>query len=122
MRAGALCRSKAVREAFVSALKESGLDRDYVAAEMSRLTGEAVSVTHLNNWCGESKQEWRLPLEYASAFCLIVEDWGVFVAALEGTGRELADKQVMLAAEYGRLVAEKKKRAVKERELLEAMS
>ena len=45
MRAGMLCRKDAVREAFVRALKKSGLERDFLAAEMSRLTGESTRQT-----------------------------------------------------------------------------
>lgn len=121
MRAGTLCCKDAVREAFVGALKRSGLERDCLAAEMSRLTGESITANHINNWCSESKQDRRIPLEYAAAFCLIVEDFGLFEAALNGTGQGLADEKTRVAAEYGRHMAEKKKRAAKERELLEAL-
>lgn len=121
MRAGMLSRKEAVREAFVSALKKSGLEREYLAAEMSRLTGESITVNHINNWSSESKQDWRFPIEYGAAFCLIVDDFGLFEAALAGTGRELADEKTRVAAEYGLLIADKKKRAAKERELLEAL-
>lgn len=121
MRAGMLCRKDAVREAFIRALKKSGLERDFLAAEMSRLTGESITANHINNWCSESKQDRRFPLEYAAAFCVVVDDYGLFEAALNGTGWGLADEKARAAAEYGRHMAEKKKRAAKERELLEAL-
>ncbi|AGW12805.1 hypothetical protein DGI_0916 [Megalodesulfovibrio gigas DSM 1382 = ATCC 19364] len=121
MRAGMLLRKDAVREALTEALAGCPLSREEVAAELSRLTGEAVSVHHLHSWCSEAKREWRFPLELVTAFCLVTQDFGVLAAVLDGTGQALADKETMTLAEYGRLVAEDKKRAARRRELQERL-
>jgi hypothetical protein len=60
-------------------------------------------------------------MEYAAAFCLIAQDFGLFEAALEETGRELADEESKVLAEYGRVLVQKRKAASKERELLERL-
>lgn len=122
LRAGTLARKQAVREALTKALAGCALTREDVAEELTRLTGEAISRTHLDNWCAEAKREWRFPLELAGAFCRITGDWGVLAAILDGSGYALADTQTMKAAEYGRLLVEEKKRAAKKRELLEELT
>ena len=121
IRAGKLGRHNAIREALTSALASSSLSREEFAAEMSRLTGESLSTNHLNNWCSTAKKDWRFPMEYAAAFCLIAQDFGLFEAALEETGRELADEESKVLAEYGRVLVQKRRAASKERELLERL-
>lgn len=122
IRAGHLCRKNSVREALTHALASCGMSREDVASEMTRLTGEAVSVNHLHNWCSDAKKEWRFPLELATAFCKITGDFGLIEAVLDGTEMGLADAHTLKAAEYGKLLAEEKKRAAKKRELLEALA
>jgi len=92
IRAGRLGRHDAIREALTSALAACPLSREEFASEMSRLLGESISVNHLNNWASTAKKDWRFPLEYAAAFCLISQDFGLIEAALEETGRELRTK------------------------------
>lgn len=120
-RAGRLGRKEAVREALTLALGKCSLSREAIAAELSRLTGEAVSVNHIHNWCSEAKREWRFPLEIATALCLITGDFGILGAVLEGTGLSLANEQERMAADLGRMVVEEKQRAAKRRKLLEAL-
>jgi hypothetical protein len=121
IRAGRLCRKDAVREALTQALAGCQLSREEVAQELTRLTGEAVSVNHVHNWCSEGKREWRFPLELATAFCLITGDYGMISAILDGTGHGLADEGTMVLAEYGQILVEERKRASKKRELLEKL-
>lgn len=121
IRAGRLGRHDAIREALTSALSRCSLSREAFAAEMSRLTGESISTNHLNNWAATAKKDYRFPMEYAAAFCLIAQDFGLFEAALEATGRELADEESKVLAEYGRVLVQKRKAASKERELLERL-
>lgn len=121
IRAGRLQRHEAIREAIVMTLGNSSLSREAFAAEMSRLTGESITVNHLNNWCSEAKGQWRFPLEYAAAFALVGQDFGIIAAGLDGTGQILADERTMKAARLGQLVAEKRRRAKEERELYEEL-
>lgn len=118
IRAGRLGRHEALREALTSALANCPLSREEFAGEMARLTGESITINHINNWCSSAKKDWRFPMEFAASFCLIAGDFGLFEAALEGTGRELADEESRVLAEYGRVLVEKRRAASKERELL----
>lgn len=93
-------------EALKTALNNCGLGRDTVAEELSRLTGDKISVNHINNWCAESKNGWRLPMEYAAALSLITQDMGVVRAALEGTGMVVLDKEGKDYFELGKITAE----------------
>jgi len=122
LKAGALRVKDAVREALVAALDRSGLDREYVASELSRLVGEAVSIHALNNYTSESKSERRLPLEYAAALAVILRDKGILDAALGSGGFLVLGKEERAIYEIGRLAVEKKRRARRERELWERLN
>jgi len=112
-RAGMLARKDAVHEALTSGLSSCGLSREDVAAEMSRLTGEPITRAHLDNWCAESKRDWRFPLEYVTAFCVVTGDYGLVAAVLDGTGQGLADEETRSFAELGRAIVEERKIAAK---------
>jgi len=103
VRAGSGRRQEAVKEALRQALE--GLDREEVAAELSRLTGEAVSVHALANWAAPEKRDRRLPLEYAGALAEITRDAGIMEAALPAGWRVLRPEDVAVY-EYGRMTIE----------------
>jgi hypothetical protein len=105
-RAGSFRRHESVCEALKSALSKCGLGRDTVAAELTRLSGDKISVNHLNNWCAESKNGWRLPLEYVAALCIITGDSGIIKAALESSGLIVLDKKAKDYYELGKITAE----------------
>ena len=120
--AGALRAKEAVREALVTALSRSGLDREYVAEELSRLIGEPVSVHTLNSWTADSKGSRRLPLEYAGALCVILGDMSLLRAAITACGFAMLDADEVAVFELGQLTIEKKRRAKKEREIMERLN
>ena len=106
LRAGSVRRHDAISEALKAALNDCGLGRDTVADELSRLTGDKITVNHLNNWCAESKNGWRLPLEYTAALTAITQDTRIVKAALEGTGMIVLDEDERDFYELGKLTAE----------------
>jgi hypothetical protein len=112
-RAGLLARKNAVHEALTHGLSSCGLPREDVAQEMSRLTGEPITRAHLDNWCAESKRDWRFPLEYVTAFCIVTGDYGLVAAVLDGTGQGLADEETRSFAELGKTIVEERKIAAK---------
>lgn len=105
-RAGSFRRHEAVCEALKTALSRCGLGRETVADELSRLTGEKISVNHLNNWTAESKNGWRLPLEYVAALTIITRDKGIIQAALNNSGLMVLDKEQADYYELGKITAE----------------
>ncbi len=105
-RAGSFRRHEAICEALKDALTNCGLGRDTVADELSRLTGDKISVNHLNNWTAESKNGWRLPLEYASALSIITNNHSIIKAALEGSGLTVIDQTEIDYYELGKITAE----------------
>lgn len=106
--AGSFRRSEAVQEAVVAALKGCLLSREEIADEMSRLLGEKVSINHIANWAATSKTSYRIPLEYAAAFCVITNDNRVIKAAFAGSGINVLDDTEMALYEIGKAVEEKR--------------
>jgi hypothetical protein len=88
---------------------------------MSRLTGESITINHINNWTSGAKRDWRFPLEYASALVVITGDAGIIAAVLDGTGMAMLDEGDQMYVEYGRLVVEEKQRQKKKRALMQQL-
>ena len=107
-RAGSFRRTEAVMEALKAVLKACFLSREQIADEMSRLLGENVSVNHIANWAAESKNGYRLPLEWAAAFSIVVNDNSVIKAAFEGSGINVLDDSEMAFFEIGKAIEEKR--------------
>lgn len=106
--AGSFRRTESVQEALKITLKNCVLSREEIADEMSRLLGEKVSVNHIANWAAESKNGYRLPLEWASAFCVVANDTRVIKAAFEGSGINVLDDNEMAFFEIGKAIEEKR--------------
>ncbi len=121
MQAGSLRRREAVNEAFREALAASGLSREYVAGELSRLTGDQVSIHHINNWTAESKDDRRIPLEYAAALTVILGDARILAAACPA-GYLVLPPDEAAVYELGRVVVDERRRSRKKRELWERIN
>ncbi|MBF0482809.1 MAG: hypothetical protein HQK81_06350 [Desulfovibrionaceae bacterium] len=117
MRAGALRTHEAVKEALTAALARSGLDREYVTSELSRLVGENVSIHTINNWTSGAKNDRRLPLEYAAALAVILDDTTILEAALGGAGFMVLHPRDVPVFELGRLTVEERKHGRRKREV-----
>ena len=119
--AGSFRRKESVVEALKTTLKNCQLSRKEIAEEMTRLVTEDITENHIANWAAESKNGWRMPLEYAAAFYLITGDPGVIRAALAGSGiGVLSDKEFVLF-ELGKIVADERTRSKKKRQVMEAL-
>lgn len=121
LRAGALRVKESVREALKSAVDGSGLDRETIAKDLSRLVGEEVSLHTLNNWIADGKHDRRLPLEYAAALAIITGDAQVLNAALDRAGFKVLAPGDVPYYELGRATAEKKRNRKREREAWEGI-
>ncbi len=122
LRAGQLRVKEAVQEALKSAIDRSGLDREYIAAELSRLTGEKYSIHSLNNWTAESKGERQIPLVVIGAMLLILGDGALIEAALGVSGWMALGPDEQPVYEIGRMAVEKKHRQKREKELWEKIN
>lgn len=119
--AGSFRRKEAVQEALKRTLKNCQLSREEIAEEMTRLVGENITVNHIANWTAESKNGWRMPLEYAAAFYLITGDPGVIRAALAGSGIGILTDKEFALFELGKIVADERTRGKKKRQVMEAL-
>ena len=120
--AGTLNRKEAVCEALVRAFDMCPLSRDKAAEELTRLTCDQISVHHINNWCSQSKGQWRFPLEYLAAVIEVTGDDGALArAAIEGIPLSVIGEDEAPLLELGRMWVEEKARAKRKRRLMEEM-
>ncbi|MDY6904124.1 MAG: hypothetical protein SWH61_05500 [Thermodesulfobacteriota bacterium] len=118
-RPAGLCRRKeAVKEAVGRAIANSGLDRQTITCEMSRLVGEEISIHALNNYIAEGKNNRRFPLEYAYALYVITGDVDVINAALGG-GMQVLPPDEMKFYELGKITAEERDRRRRKKQIYE---
>lgn len=119
--AGKFRRKEAIQEALKRTLRNCHLSREEIAEEMTRLTSERITVSHISNWTAESKNGWRMPLEYAAALFAITGDPGVIKAALSGSGIGVLDDKDYALLELGKIVAEERSRNKKKRQVMERL-
>ncbi|MEM5789378.1 MAG: hypothetical protein AAGU11_18865 [Syntrophobacteraceae bacterium] len=119
LRAGSLRVKESVNEALRVALNNCGIDREKVARELSRLTGEEISIHTLNNWCAEGANNRRFPLECAAALSVITNDKGILDAALKIAGFRVLDRGQAAYYELGVLVAEERSRRKRKKEVID---
>ena len=117
--AESLRTSGGVKEALRQALDRCGLSRETVADELTRLSGETVTVHTVNNWAAQGKAERRIPLDQLAALVIVTGDPGIARAALEPAGLMVLDQSQAPLYELGRITAEDKARAKRKRELWE---
>ncbi|MGO4699841.1 hypothetical protein [Dyella sp. 2RAB6] len=101
--------------------RESGKDRQSVAADMTRLAGKEVSKYMLDGYTAESRDEFNIPaylMPVAEAACqsFIYSNW---LASVRG-GRLLIGQDA-LAAELGRIERERDELATRARYLRETL-
>lgn len=65
---GSLNFDAELRAVISQALKDCPDGRHVVAARMSELTGQDISVHMLNSWSAESKENHRFPFAFSAAF------------------------------------------------------
>ncbi len=117
-RSGSLRAKEAVKEALKSALHRCGIPREIVAEELSRLTGEDISIHTINNWVAVAKTERSIPLEYAGALAVITGDTGFLQVALEAAGILVLNHTQAPYYELGRITAEDRARAERRKDIL----
>jgi len=118
-RTGSLRTKEGVKDAIRTALRACGLSRETVADELSRLTGDKISVHTINNWCAPEKTDRPMPLEYAAALTVITGDTGVVQAAVEAAGLVVLSPEDAPYFELGKLTAEDRARAARKKTLFE---
>lgn len=119
LKAGSLRTSETVKEALRQALRSCGLSRETVADELTRLTGESISIHQINNWAAPGKDDRSIPLEQLAALTFVTGDAGLARAALACAGWAVLRPDEVPFFELGRMAAEDRERTRKKREILE---
>jgi len=120
-RSGSLRAKEAVKEALKHALASCGLSRDVVADELSRLTGESISIHQVNNWVAPGKDDRCVPLEYAGALAVITGDTGFLQVAVEAAGILVLTHEQAPYYDLGVITAEDRARAAQRKAILERL-
>lgn len=100
---GALAFGAIIRGLVADAIKASPLSRSEIAARMSELTGQDITIHMLNAWTAESRSEWRFPLEYLPAFEEATATHAITAWLADVRGGQLLVGREALNAEIGRL-------------------
>lgn len=116
---GSLRTSETVKEALRAALRACGLSREVVADELTRLTGEPVSIHQINNWAAPGKGDRSIPLEQLAALTAVTGDAGLARAALSCAGWTILRPDEVPYFELGRMAAEDRARTRKRREIMD---
>jgi hypothetical protein len=116
---GTLRTKERVKAALKDGFAKCGLPREVIAEELTRLTGESISVHSLNNWVAPGKEDRSLPLEYAAALTVITGDIRIVQAALSCAGLLVLSDEEASYYQLGKLVAEERARAKKKRQLFD---
>jgi len=62
------------RAAVSEAIKNCELSRPQISARMTELTGDEITLSMLNSWTAESKEQHRFPAIFLSAFCYVTNN------------------------------------------------
>ena len=118
---GALNFNLVLRHLLSDLLKSCPLSRDIVAARMSELTGDQITVHQLNSWTAESREGWRFPLEYLPAFEVAVETTGLIAWSASVRGGKILMGKEALDSEIGKLERLKEAAGKRIKQLKQAM-
>lgn len=86
---GSMNDAHVVRAALVETIRACGKSRETLAGEMSALTGAEITVTRINGFTAESREDRRFPLELLRAFCTATGDFNLLRSVAERSGFRL---------------------------------
>lgn len=94
---------KEIRHLLSAALKETKNSRFEVCARMSELIGHEITISMLNSWTAESREAWRFPLAYATAFEIACDTFCLTEYQARKRGCKVYAGDEVRQAEIGRL-------------------
>jgi hypothetical protein len=115
---GSLDMDAELRGILSEAITASGLTRTIIAARMSDLIGQPVTVAQLNDWTGVSHRQHRFPASYLCAFEVATESTALQALICRKRGSLLLVGKEALDAELGRVRRQLDQLKNKERELV----
>lgn len=93
------------KHALTRAIKRCGKSRAALAEHLSRITGEGISETQINNWTAESKSH-NIPAELIAPICAWCGDWRPMQVLLEPYRQHVIDEKRKTLMEFGELYIE----------------
>jgi hypothetical protein len=121
LRPGSLSMAAEVCGTLSLAIRQTDLSRAQVAAAMSDLTGDTITVPMLNAWTAESHEAHRFPFQFAAAFEAACETTALQLLLASRRGSVVLVGREALDAELGRVRRQKAELSRKERELVSIM-
>ncbi len=100
-------------------VRKSGLSREQIAPEMSRLSGHPVTLNMLNNYLagGKDKEPYNFPAHLLAAFCIVCNDFEPLFFMNRACGMEAVSEETLEFAQLGQLWLEKDDVEAKEQAL-----
>ncbi len=92
-----------LRHLLSDVLKKTTKTRFEVAARMAELTGHDISKAMLDAWTAESREAWRFPLEYATAFEVACDSYSLTEFQARKRGCKVYAGDEVRQAEIGRI-------------------
>ena len=107
-----------LREAISQAIKDCPHSRFQIAAKMSELLGVEISKSMIDSWTAESREGlYRFPACYLPALCHVVGSLEPLRIMVDLLGAYVIQGEEAILTELGRLKAQKRKLAERERAL-----
>lgn len=75
-----------IRRIASDCIRASAKGREQIVEEMSELAGSRISLRMLNGWTSDAEEQHRFPVQFARAFCYVVEDWSLLQCIIERSG------------------------------------
>lgn len=115
--AGSLAYAPELCGTLATAIKQSTLSRNEIAARMSDLTHESISIHQLNAWTAEAREGYRFPAEYLAAFEAATATHAVLELLARKRGCRVVVGRDVLTAELGAIEAQKTELRDRERQV-----
>ena len=130
---GSLNIGLAIRQAISEAIRQSGIERIDLCAQLYKLTGVEVSKATLDAWSAESRDKssdhidlngnkrWGIPAEMIPAFCAVTGSFAPLALIAEACQHKALKGKDVVRARLGRIDEEMRRMAAEKKRLEQAL-
>jgi hypothetical protein len=104
-----------IRRAMKEAIRNCDKSRVIIAAEITELVGVNISEHQLNAWTAASKNDYKMPIAYAAAFCEVTGDIRLVGILAQALGVKVVESRDILWLKYAQVREYEKRLKMKKR-------
>ena len=104
-----------IRRAMKEAIRNCDKSRVIISAEITELVGVNISEHQLNAWTAASKNDYKMPIAYAAAFCEVTGDIRVVRILAQALGVRVVESRDLLWLKYAKVREYEKRLKMKKR-------